>query len=83
MLPNVFHGSEGDVVAGDGNGLRFGENVRIAGVHFLQRVRSDLDILEVRLTIGAGGGGDVHGGSLVTGAVQPEGKAGPAAVYAF
>ena len=74
MLPNVFHGSEGDVVAGDGNGLRFGENVCIAGVHFLQRVRSDLDILEVRLTIGAGGGSHIHCVSLIAGAVQPEGE---------
>ena len=80
MLPDVLRSGISNVIAGDGNGLRFGEDIRIARRNLLQRIGANLDILEVRLTIGTGGSGYVHGVSLVTGAVQPEGEARPAAV---
>ena len=75
VLPDVLHGGVGYVVPGDGNGLRLWEDVCIARRDFLQSIRPNFDVLEVCLAIGTGGGGNVHGIPLVTGAMQPEGEA--------
>ena len=75
MLPDILHGGVGNVIAGDGDGLRGREDICIAGRHFLQGICSDFDVLEVRLAVGAGGSGDIHGVPFVTGSIETEGKA--------
>ena len=75
VLPDVLHGGVSYFIAGNGDGLRLRNDVRIAGGYFLQRIRSDLDILEVRLTIGTGGGSHIHCVALVAGTVQPKREA--------
>ena len=80
VLPDVLRGGISNVIAGDRNGLRRREDVRIARAYFLQRVRSDLNVLEVRLTIGASGGSHIHCVSLIAGAMQPKRETRPRAI---
>ena len=74
MLPDVLHGGVGNIIAGNRDGLRLRQDVCIAGGHFLQSIRPDFDVLEVRLAVRAGGGGHIHWIPLVAGAVESEGE---------